>query len=94
MPIWAQDEGPPQTRAIPAGPLPAPLIDQQAQVYYDEVKEKKEFKATKEPETIPELVYPGISEYPAIAACLCFWLKFTSQEARPPQVTAFEVSRK
>ena len=26
-----EDEGPPQTRAIPAGPLPAPLIDQQAQ---------------------------------------------------------------
>ena len=27
-----QVQGPPETRAIPAGPLPAPLVEQQAQV--------------------------------------------------------------
>ncbi|CAK9011879.1 unnamed protein product [Durusdinium trenchii] len=76
--------GPPETRAIPAGPLPAPLIDQQTQVYYDEVKEKERLREPKkkdpEPGQLPELVYPGISEYPAI-------------EARPPQPTAFEVTK-
>lgn len=74
-------QGPPETRAIPAGPLPAPLVEQQTQVYYDEVKEKeKETKKKDEPKELPELVYPGISEYPAI-------------EARPPQPTAFEVTK-
>ncbi|CAL1156743.1 unnamed protein product [Cladocopium goreaui] len=76
-----QVQGPPETRAIPAGPLPAPLVEQQTQVYYDEVKEKeKETKKKDEPKELPELVYPGISEYPAI-------------EARPPQPTAFEVTK-
>ena len=32
-----------------------------------------------DPKELPELVYPGISEYPAI-------------EARPPQPTAFEAA--
>lgn len=76
-----EEPGPPATRAIPAGPLPAPLVEQQAQVYYDEMKEKpKQGKDAKQETQLPELVYPGISEYPAI-------------EARPPQVTAFEVTK-
>eukprot|EP00438_Fugacium_kawagutii_P032440 Skav223744 [mRNA] locus=scaffold3575:101736:126192:- [translate_table: standard] len=80
-----QVQGPPETRAIPAGPLPAPLVEQQTQVYYDEQKEKEKeaskfSKKKDEPQQLPELVYPGISEFPAI-------------EARPPQPTAFEVTK-
>jgi hypothetical protein len=40
----------------------------------------QETKKKDEPKELPELVYPGISEYPAI-------------EARPPQPTAFEVPK-
>ncbi|CAJ1460346.1 unnamed protein product [Effrenium voratum] len=75
------ETGPPETRAIPAGPLPAPLVEQQAQLFYDEVKTNKDSpKAQKGITELPELVYPGIAEYPAI-------------EARPPQPTAFEVTK-
>ena len=42
------------------------------------VPSSQETKKKDEPKELPELVYPGISEYPAI-------------EARPPQPTAFEV---
>ncbi|CAE7384795.1 ASPM, partial [Symbiodinium necroappetens] len=48
------------------------------------IKEKSQdfipSKDAKQETQLPELVYPGISEYPAI-------------EARPPQVTAFEVTK-
>ena len=30
---FRQVQGPPETRAIPAGPLPAPLVEQQTQVW-------------------------------------------------------------
>lgn len=39
--------------------------------------QKRQEAKKDEPHQMPELVYPGISEYPAI-------------EARPPQATAFE----
>eukprot|EP00931_Biecheleriopsis_adriatica_P055456 TRINITY_DN32794_c0_g1_i1.p1 TRINITY_DN32794_c0_g1~~TRINITY_DN32794_c0_g1_i1.p1 ORF type:complete len:1805 (-),score=474.53 TRINITY_DN32794_c0_g1_i1:82-5496(-) len=73
--------GPPETRAIPAGPLPAPLVDQQAAQYREEAAERAlQDQDKKIDRELPELVYPGIAEYPAI-------------EARPPQATAFEVHK-
>eukprot|EP00930_Biecheleria_cincta_P025551 TRINITY_DN1817_c0_g2_i1.p1 TRINITY_DN1817_c0_g2~~TRINITY_DN1817_c0_g2_i1.p1 ORF type:complete len:1803 (+),score=330.13 TRINITY_DN1817_c0_g2_i1:138-5546(+) len=68
---------PPETRAIPAGPLPAPLPDQQAQQYYEDDDHDD---GTEEHMEVPELVYPGIAEYPAL-------------QAKPTQPTAFEVTK-
>lgn len=69
--------GPPETRAIPTGPLPLPGtagLDED-----DEEQEEETAFDEKEP-ALPELVYPGLSAYPPI-------------EARPPMPTVFEVNK-
>mmetsp|Transcript_30389 Transcript_30389/g.48690 ORF Transcript_30389/g.48690 Transcript_30389/m.48690 type:complete len:1768 (-) Transcript_30389:337-5640(-) len=59
-----------ETTAIPPGPLPAPNVDPPSEEEDEEEWERE----------LPELVYPGISEYPPI-------------EAQPPLETAYEITK-
>lgn len=65
--------GPPETRAIPEGTLPQPT-DQVAPI------QERLMGIDDDPELDPELVYPGLANYPVL-------------EARPPLGTTFEPNK-
>mmetsp|Transcript_35478 Transcript_35478/g.93630 ORF Transcript_35478/g.93630 Transcript_35478/m.93630 type:complete len:1833 (-) Transcript_35478:32-5530(-) len=66
--------GPPVTRALPAGPIPTPSKSHASrdlvEAFHEEPRDLED----------PELVYPGIAEYPTL-------------EARPPIGTVYELQR-
>lgn len=89
-------KGPPETRAIPSGPLPVPTTtlhtDETQELYMDDTDEFEDFfsdaklhsrvsqVAKMRDPTLPEQVYPGVMGYPAL-------------EAQPPLPTVFDVTR-
>lgn len=85
-------KGPPETRAIPSGPLPVPTkpLGDEEDLQDDELddllfdrrnrSEVSQAATLTDRYTAPESIYPGITGYPAL-------------EARPPLATVFDVTR-
>jgi len=66
---YPQPQDPPETRAIPSGPLPVPMTSEDLDMALEEYDREE-----------PELVYPGVADYPVL-------------EAQPPQGTTFDLTR-